>query len=239
MRAERPTKIWAHRGASGHAPENTLPAFEMAYELGADGIELDAQLTKDGVPVVIHDETVDRVSDGTGPVRNFTLEELKKLNVGKNFPAYGKVQIPTLEEVYAFIKRTDMVVNLELKNSVFFYEGLEEKVLALAKRMGLSDRIIYSSFNHHSMKWVKELEPEAKIAFLYTDGIADVEEYGSKYGVYAVHPYMRNTEYPDMVKKCHERGIQVNVWTVNEEADIKRMKELGVDAIITNYAERG
>ena len=238
-KAERKVKIWAHRGASGHAPENTMPAFELAYELGADGIELDVQLTKDGIPVVIHDETVDRVSDGKGRVCDYTLEELKRLNANKNFPAYGKISIPTLEEVYSFIKTTDMTVNLELKNSMIFYERLEEKVIELAQRMGLSDRIIYSSFNHHSMIRIKELAPAAKVAFLYADGIADIEEYGEKYGVYAVHPYMKNTEYPDMVAKCHKKGIRVHVWTVNEEVDIKRMKELGVDAIITNYAERG
>lgn len=238
-RKEREVKVWAHRGASGHAPENTMPAFELAYELGADGIELDVQLTKDGALVVIHDETVDRVSDGTGRVHDYTLEELKRLNVNKNFPAYGVVQIPTLEEVYAFIKTTDMTVNLELKNSVIFYEQLEEKVLALAEKMGISDRIIYSSFNHCSMKKMKELDSTARTAFLYTDGIVDVEEYADKYGVYAVHPYMRNIQYPDMVRKCHEKGIRVHVWTVNEKADIERMKKAGVDAVITNYAERG
>lgn len=238
-RAERAVKIWAHRGASGRAPENTMPAFELAWLLGADGIELDVQLTKDGIPVVIHDETVDRVSDGSGPVRNFTLEELRRLNVNKNFPAYGKVGIPTLEEVYAFIKTTDMTVNLELKNSVIFYERLEEKVLALAEKMGISDRMIYSSFNHYSMRRIKELSPQARVAFLYTDGILDIWEYAGKYGAYAVHPHMKNTEYPDMVRKCHREGILVNVWTVNEPEDIKRMKELGVDAVITNYVERG
>lgn len=235
---ERLVKIWAHRGASGHAPENTMPAFKLANELGADGIELDVQLTKDGVPVVIHDETVDRVSNGTGRVCDYTLDRLRSLTVNKNFPAYGIVRIPTLEEVYAFIKTTDMTVNLELKNSMIFYEKLEEKVLVLAEKMGLSDRVIYSSFNHSSMKKIKELEPKAKVAFLYADGIVDVEEYADKYGVYAVHPYMTNTEYPNMVEKCHAKGIRVHVWTVNEEADIRRMKELGVDVVITNYVER-
>ena len=132
-----------------------------------------------------------------------------------------------------------MTVNLELKNSMIFYERLEEKAIELAQCMGLSDRIVYSSFNHHSMVKVRELEPAAKVAFLYADGIADIEEYGEKYEVYAVHPYMKNTEYPDMVTKCHAKGIRVHVWTVNEEVDIKHMKELGVDAIITNYVERG
>lgn len=142
-------KIWAHRGASAHAPENTLPAFELAYLSGADGIELDVQLSKDGVPVVIHDERIDRVSNGTGYVCNYTLEELKGFNVNQYFPEYGNVAIPTLAEVYDLVRDMDMVINLELKNSVIFYEGLEEKVLRLAAEKGLEERMIYSSFNHY------------------------------------------------------------------------------------------
>ena len=239
QRAGRTMKIWAHRGASGHAPENTMPAFELAYKMGADGIELDVQLTKDGVPVVIHDERIDRVCDGTGFVRDYTLEQLQAFNANKNFPAYGKVPIPTLEEVYAFVKSTDMTINVELKNSVYFYDKLEEKVLELTHRMGVEDRIIYSSFNHYSMCRLKELKPDAKIAFLYSDGILDIADYVDKYKGCAAHPAIKNTEYPDVVKACHDKGIKVHVWTVNEAADIERMRELGVDAVITNYIERG
>lgn len=238
-RAGRSMKLWAHRGASGHAPENTMPAFELAQMLGADGIELDVQLTKDGVPVVIHDERVDRVSDGSGEVKDYTLEELKTLNMNRSFPSYGKVLIPTLEEVCDFVKGTDMLINLELKNSVVFYEGLEEKVLALAEQKGMADRIIYSSFNHFSMQRILRLQPSARVAFLYTDGILDIAEYAAKYGAYAVHPSLKNMEYADVVGSCHERGIRVHVWTVNERADFERMQRLGVDAVITNYIEKG
>ncbi len=256
-RARRTMKLWAHRGASGHAPENTLPAFELAHMLGADGIELDVQLTRDGVPVVIHDERVDRVSDGRGWVKDFCLEELRTLDVGRAFPAYGRVLIPTLAEVYDLVRKTDMTINLELKNSAVFYEGLEEKVLKLAEEKGLADRIIYSSFNHHSMVKLKKLLPTARTAFLYSDGLLGVADYGARYGVYAVHPSLKGTAYPDVVqaaachdtvqaaaypdviKSCHARGIRVHVWTVNEEADIERMRSLGADAVITNYVERG
>lgn len=239
QRKNRTMKVWAHRGASGHAPENTLPAFELAHMLGADGIELDVQLTRDGVPVVIHDERIDRVSDGTGYVKDYTLKELKKFNMNKNFPAYGKVAIPTLEEAYDFVKNTDMVINLELKNSTIFYEGMEEKVLRLAVEKGLADRMIYSSFNHYSMRRLQQILPSARIAFLYSNGILDMGDYACRYGAYAVHPSVKNTEYPDMVRECHERGIKVHVWTVNEEADFEKMRKLGVDAVITNYVERG
>lgn len=238
QRKERTMKVWAHRGASGHAPENTLPAFELAHMMGADGIELDVQLTRDGVPVVIHDERIDRVSDGAGLVKDYTLEELRKFNMSKNFPAYGKIAIPTLEEVYELVKKTDMVINLELKNSSVFYEGMEEKVLKLAEEKGLADRMIYSSFNHYSMRRVKQLLPSARIAFLYSNGFLDMGDYARRYGAYAVHPSVKNTEYPDMVRECHEKGIKVHVWTVNEEADFDKMRRLGVDAVITNYVEK-
>ena len=240
-RTNRTTKIWAHRGASGHAPENTLPAFEMAYLAEADGIELDVQLSKDGVPVVIHDEQIDRVSDGVGNVRDYTLEELRAFNMNQHFPAYGRVVIPTLSEVYDLVRGTEMVVNLELKNSAVFYEGLEEQVLELARRKGLEDRMIYSSFNHYSMRKIKRLLPTARVAFLYSDGILDAAEYARQNGAYAIHPSLGNMGYPDldMVRECHDRGVRIHVWTVNEEADIERMKALGVDAVITNYVERG
>lgn len=240
-RVNRPMKIWAHRGASGHAPENTLPAFELAYQLGANGIELDVQLTKDGIPVVIHDERIDRVSDGTGYVRDYTLEELRAFNMNRQFPAYGKVQIPTLSEVYNFVRDTDMEINLELKNGMMLYEGMEEKVLELAEEKGLSDRIIYSSFNHYSMRRIQKLLPSARIAFLYSEGFLDIEEYAKRNGAFAVHPSLGNIKYPgnDIVKRCHDENIRVNVWTVNEEEDFEKMRELGVDAVITNYVERG
>lgn len=238
-KASRTMKVWAHRGASGHAPENTLPAFELASRLGADGIELDVQLSKDDIPVVIHDERIDRVSDGTGWVKDYTLEELRAFNFNKAFPAYGRVMIPTLSEVYDLMKDTDMTINLELKNGVIFYQDLEEKVLKLAETYGISERIIYSSFNHYSMKKMKQLKPDARIAFLYSNGILDIADYADKYHAYAVHPSCNNMEYPNIVKECHDKNIRVHVWTINEQTDFERMRELGVDAVITNYVERG
>ncbi len=126
------TKIWAHRGASGHAPENTLEAFELAVRQGADGVELDVQLTRDGELVVIHDEEVDRVSGVKGFVKDFTLAELKKLNVNRPCPKYENVRIPTLREVYELLRPSGLEINVELKTGIFFYSGIEEKVLELS-----------------------------------------------------------------------------------------------------------
>lgn len=238
-REKRIMKVWAHRGASAHAPENTMPAFQLANILQADGIELDVQLTRDGVPVVIHDERVDRVSDGTGWVKDYTLDEIRRLNVGVHFPAYGRVEIPTLKEVYDYVKTTDMLVNVELKNNVIHYEMLEEKILALAECAGIEDRIIYSSFNHQSLKRIKDLKPGTKIAFLYSDGFMDMDEYGERHGAYAIHPSLNNVQNTSIVDACHAKGMKVHVWTVNEEVDFERMREVNVDAVITNYVERG
>ena len=123
------TKVWAHRGASGYAPENTLDAFRKAVEMGADGIELDVQMTKDGELVVIHDETIDRVSNGKGWVKDYTYEELKKFNFNKTHQEYTKEEIPTLEQVYLLIKPTNLTINVEIKTGIVFYPGIEERVL--------------------------------------------------------------------------------------------------------------
>ena len=136
---KRTTKVWAHRGASAYAPENTLEAFLLAAEQGADGVELDVQLTKDGEMVVVHDEEIDRVSDGSGFVKDYTLAELKTLNFNKTHPEYQDVKIPTLHEVYEALKPTGMTINVELKTGIFWYKDLEKKVLELTKEMEMED----------------------------------------------------------------------------------------------------
>ena len=233
------TLVWAHRGASGYAPENTLEAFQKAIDLKADGIELDVQMTKDGQLVIIHDETVDRVSDGSGWVKDFTYDEIKKLNVNKTFPQYGRVQIPTLEEVYQIVKDTNLQINVELKNGIVFYDKLEERVLELTKKMGLQERVIYSSFNHYSVMKLKKLNPSVQAGFLYEDGYLDMPEYASRHGVEALHPALYNLQYPNFIQDCKRRGIKVRVWTVNEREDMKMICDHGLNAMITNYPDIG
>ena len=163
-------KIWAHRGASGYAPENTMEAFSEAVRRKADGIELDVQLTKDGEIVVIHDEKLERVSNGTGWVKDYTLKELRKLNFNKTFPEQGSARIPTLKEVYELMKKEDMLVNVELKTSIVFYEGLVDKVLDLAARMGMEEKVLYSSFNHYTLLEIKKKNPGTRTGMLFEDG---------------------------------------------------------------------
>ena len=230
----RTTKIWAHRGSSGFAPENTMPAFEVAKELDVDGIELDVQMTKDGELVVIHDETINRTSDGKGWVKDFTLEQLRKFNFAKNKPGFGFVSIPTLREVYELFQDTDYVINVELKTSVVPYE-IEEKVHELTVEMGMEDRVLYSSFSHSSVKKMQNYVTKEKTAFLFCDGWLDVASYGAAHGVQALNPAIYYLEMKELVQECHNNDMQVNVWTVNEEEHALRLRDMGVDTIITNH----
>lgn len=231
-------KIWGHRGASAYAPENTLEAFELAERQGADGVELDVQLTKDGEIVVIHDETIDRTSDGTGFVKDYTLEELKQFNFGKGKGDISSVyRIPTLKEVYGLVKPGTMTVNVELKTGIILYEGLEGKVLELAADMGMEDRVLYSSFYHPCLVRLKELNPSCKTGLLYSDGWIDPAGYAKKWGVGALHPALYHMQDEELVQQAKARELAVHVWTVNREADIRRVIRTGVDAVITNYPD--
>ena len=205
------TKIWAHRGASGYAPENTLEAFELAAEMGADGVELDVQMTRDGYLVVVHDERIDRVSDGTGFVRDYTLEELKRFKFNKTHPEYEDAKIPTLREVYELLEKTPLFINVELKTVIYFYDGLEERALDLTKRMEMEERVIYSSFNHYSVKKIKELNPKAKTGILYSDGIWNPSVYAQSIGADALHPAFYNLQYPSFMEEARKNCKQVHV----------------------------
>ena len=229
--------VWAHRGASGYAPENTLAAFQKAVDLGADGVELDIQLTKDDQIVVIHDEMIDRTSDGKGWVKDYTLEELRAFNYNRTKPEYKHADIPTMREVFELLKPTGLFINIEIKTGVVFYEKIEEKILALAKEMGMEDRVCYSSFNHYTVRRIHELKPDAEVGFLYADGPIDMPSYGVKHGVNALHPALYNLQYDGFVKECKEKGLKLNVWTVNERPYMEMCCQYGVDAIITNYPD--
>jgi glycerophosphoryl diester phosphodiesterase len=229
--------VWAHRGASGYAPENTLESFQKAVDLKADGVELDIQLTKDGEIVVCHDETIDRTSDHTGYIKDYTLKELKSFNFNRTHPEYAHASIPTMKEVFELLKPTGLTINIELKTGEFDYEGIEEKILALTKAEGFEDRVIYSSFNHYSILKIQKLNPQARTAFLYSDGNMDMPEYGKKNQVDALHPWWVNLRYPDFMDKCRQYGLEVNVWTVNTEEAVRYCVKQGVHAVIGNYPD--
>ncbi|MCL2030631.1 MAG: glycerophosphodiester phosphodiesterase [Oscillospiraceae bacterium] len=229
------TRIQAHRGASACRPENTPEAFALALEQGADGIELDVHLTKDGQVVVAHDARLERVSDGTGYIGDHTLKELKALNFGKLFPDGPVCRIPTLAEVFEQVRPSPLTVNIELKTTERLYPELPAKLAALTEEYAMGARVLYSSFNHYSLLHIKQINPEAKIGLLYELGMVDPWVYANYVGADAIHPhYFVIAALPETVARCHENGVKVNVWTVDDPQAITLMMRCGVDGIITN-----
>ena len=228
-------EIWGHRGAYDYAPENTLKSFQLAVDMGADGIELDIQLTRDGEVVVIHDEAVDRTSNGHGFVKDFTVSEIKKLNFNKKglqTPLF--MEIPTLTEALELIKPTTLKINIELKTGIIYYERIQAKALELVSKFSIIDRVVWSSFNHYSIQKLKQLEPEAETALLCASQIIVTGEQCEKTGASALHPEINQLRYPGLVEECHLRGIKIRAWTVNEPEEFKLTRDLNIDGVITN-----
>lgn len=231
------TAIFAHRGANKNLPENTMPAFMAAIDLGADGIELDVQLSRDGRVVVCHDETVDRVSDGSGYLAQHDLDELNRLNFAARFPHEQPVRIPLLDDVLALLAPTELSLNIELKNSVIRYEQLEEKVIDAVTSHQMADRVVLSSFNHRSLVHLSRIAPQIRRGVLYADDLADPWDYATGIGVQAVHPSGLLLRGRDDVPRFHAAGLSVRVWTLDEPDQIREAARLGVDAVITNDPE--
>ncbi len=236
------TQIWAHRGASQTQAENTLAAFEEAIRQGADGIELDVQMTADKVVVVIHDESTERVSGVPGDVSRMTLQALQALDVGQVLPQGGCQRVPTLEEVFDLIRPTQLTLNVELKNTTHPYPGLEEAVLSLADKHQMTDRLIVSSFNHVSLHLAAHLIHERKAAascgILYLCGLYQPWAYARQVGASAIHPYFPNLRMPGLVEACHQAGVRVHAWTLDQPDHLLQAFQLGVDAVITNQPDR-
>ena len=228
------TQIWAHRGASALKAENTMPAFEEAVRVGADGIELDVQMTADNRLVVIHDEQTDRTTKESGWVYQLTADRLRSMNGAAFRKELAPTKIPFLEEVIELIKPTSLIINVELKNGLIQSPGMEKMLWQLALDTGMQDRIIFSSFNHYSIRSLLELAPESRCGLLYQCGIVDPWLYARRVGVQAIHPYAGNLQIPDLVSDCHDNGISVHAWTINDTKKMEQAIQLGTDAIITD-----
>lgn len=232
------SKIFAHRGFSGKYPENTMLAFEKAVEIGVDGIELDVHLTKDNEIVIIHDEDIKRTTDGEGLVKDMTLEELRKFDASATFRGqYGFCGIPTLREYFELVKDTPIITNIELKTGVYEYHTIEQRVIDMVREFGLSDKIIFSSFNHFTVKRCEEIAPEIKRGFLTGDWLYDFGKYTAERNVQCCHPWHVSLS-EETVKEMHEAGCEINTWTVNEYEDIKKLSAWGVDSLIGNFPDR-
>jgi glycerophosphoryl diester phosphodiesterase len=225
------TQIFAHRGYSSAFAENTMSAFIAAEKAGADGLELDVQLTKDGEVVVIHDEKLDRTTSGKGFVKNFTFKEIRKLNANKK--GVNKEPIPSLIEVLEWMQSNQLVCNIELKNNLFPYEGMEEKVIHLVRRFNLSNRIIISSFNHYSIVLSYRSAPEIETAPLFNERIYMPWVYAQSIRAQGIHPKLASVT-DEIIKGAIENGIAVRPYTVNKDTDMQRLYKLNCTSIITD-----
>jgi glycerophosphoryl diester phosphodiesterase len=238
-------KIWAHRGCSQCYPENTLLSFEKAAELNnLTGIELDIQLTKDGHMVVIHDERVDRTTEGIGYVRDYTLTEIKRLHI------YADVnpsqQIPTIEEVFDLLDarlKNGLKINIELKNSIYRYDGMENKIIDLVNKRGLQDNIVYSSFSAISLEKIRQLDKDADIAILDSKVSDCLYKLNGGCGANALHPFWMGIN----LSKEKLEGYTVRAWLSGHlypekptggMLDIESLENKGITDLILNEPER-
>ncbi|WP_085993968.1 glycerophosphodiester phosphodiesterase [Oceanobacillus senegalensis] len=232
----------AHRGASGHAPENTMAAFQKGFEMKADYVEIDVQMTKDGELVVIHDTTVDRTTNGTGYVGDLTLEEIRQLDAGSWFSeSYAGEKVPTFEEVLdAFRGKVGILIELKAPE---LYPGIEKKIAEALKERNMhqsnNEKIIIQSFNHESMEKSKELLPNLPHGVLAGTSWKNVtEEQLSEFAMYAdyFNPNM-NIVTDELVSDVHEAGMEIYPYTSRSQEQAFHLFDLNVDGIITDYTE--
>lgn len=238
-------KIWAHRGCSQMYPENTLLSFEKAAGInGLTGIELDVQLTKDGYLAVCHDERVDRTTDGIGELRQYSLAELKKLRIDAGNHTYQ--QIPLLEEVFDLLQehlKKGLKLNIELKNSVFPYEGMEKKVIELVHRYSLQEHVVYSSFYALSLERIKSLDPGAETGILDTKVSDCLYKLKGGCGAHALHPFWKGIDVP----KEKLEGYSVRAWLAGHlypekptgnRLNLKALEQRGITDVFLNEPEK-
>jgi len=235
-RTQKYSMILGHRGAMGIAPENTITSFKEAFKYNVDLFELDVHLSKDKKLIVIHDHYVDRTTNGKGLVKELTSKKLKKLDAGIKFNKKFKGEkIPFLEEVFDLMKENFSVrLNIEIKNGPIFYKGIEEKIIKLIDKYNFYERIIISSFDHYTLKKIKDINPKIYTAILYGCNIFEIEKYIKKLKVSAIHPH-NSWVTKELVKKMHSMNIAVNTWVINTKEDFIKFSKMGVDSIGTNY----
>ncbi|MDN7241877.1 glycerophosphodiester phosphodiesterase family protein [Planococcus sp. N028] len=229
-------RIYANRGSSGTYPENTLAAFRAAAELPITGVVINVQLSKDGKVVVFHDERLERTTNGTGYVKDKTLEELKELDCGSWFSSeWQGEEIPTLDEVLEVFEETDHRLNIELRTDLFPHEKLVDKVIAVAEKRGMMDRLILSSFNHEDIQKVcRETSVEAAIITLQV--LVDVYDYARVIGTNRIHMSLPSA-FRKTATDALRKGAIVYVYTVNDLQYADELQHIGIHGIITNYPE--
>ncbi|MFC5604574.1 glycerophosphodiester phosphodiesterase [Sporosarcina koreensis] len=231
-------EIYAHRGASANYPENTIAAFKEAARLPVFGVEFDVHMTADGELVVIHDESINRTSNGTGYVKDLSLADLKKYDFSSWFsPEFKGETIPTLTEVLDVFHSTEHKLNIELKSDIFPYEGMVEKVLDSIAERKLESRVIISSFDHSAIKTVKQLNPLIETAALFMEVLVHPLDYLNKIPADALHILFPAAIRPSMAEVINS-GMPVRTFTVNDETYANVLKQAGIQSIFTDHPEK-
>jgi len=235
---EKMTLNIAHRGFSGLYPENTMLSFKKAVELGVDAIELDVQLSKDGVLMIFHDEDLLRTTGEKGLLKDRTFNELRELDASGTFRGiYGKNLIPTLPEYLEWLSDADTLTFLELKNSMICYPQLEEKVADCIVQFRLQDKIILYSANHLSVKHFGDLAPNVLLLFPFDNWLYDYGAYCHRHGITACMPYYCALT-PEVVTEMKAYGVAIYPWTVDDPEDMRAVLKLGIDGLLTNRPDR-
>lgn len=233
------TNIFGHRGSAGTHPENTMISFQAAEHAGAEGIEFDIQLSRDGVPVIIHDETLERTTNGKGWVKDLTFSELQQLDAGAWFSEkYKGTKIPALEEVLTWAQGNRLLLNLELKTGIVKYPQMEEKVIRLVEQYDLTHRVILSSFNHYSIVDVRRIHPGVETAVLFLEGLYEPWNYAKSLGATGLHCTWEIAMIPEFMDGANRAGTPVRPFTVNKEEHMQIFIRNGCDAFFTDWPEK-
>lgn len=228
---------YAHRGASGYCPENTMAAFEKSWDLGATGIETDVQMTKEGQLVLIHDESLKRTTGHEGQVKDFTYSEISELDAGSWYSdEFVGERIPLLDQLLDWMAPTSMILNIEIKNNLEPYTGIEEKLIDAVRKRNLIDRVIISSFNHYTLNRCKQLEPAIQTGILYMDNLFQPWNYAQSVGASALHAYY-GTVTPEKVEEARQAGIIYNPFTINDPTIMRELIQMNVSGIITDFPD--
>ena len=223
----RPLRIW-HRGACGLAPENTLASFRKALEIGVDGVEFDAHATKDGELVLMHDDKVDRTTEGTGFIRDLTFEEIRKLDAGMKFKEkFRGERVPAMKEALQLL--AGKTIFIEIKQ-----EGIEEKVHEALKAAGMRDNVYVISFNRASVRISKEINKKIKTG-LITEKPEDLQyALDLRADIFCLNHAEADREIADAV---HKNKMLLNVWTMNDPQEIRQMIEIGADMLTSDFPD--
>lgn len=226
--------IIAHRGGRDWAPENTLAAFAKSVELGVDGVEFDVHRCATGELVVIHDDDLQRTTNGVGLIKDSSLAELKRLSAGLWFDkVFREERVPLLTEVLDLLK-PGMLIDIELKNAPIGYDGIEEDLLDVIEPYRQSLDLAVSSFDHHCLRRLRALDSDIKIGVLCAANLIDLAEYAAKFNAsYYIQDF--DCLLPESVVEAKQAGLKTIVWTVNDLHRWQQLIEMGVDGICTDH----